>query len=235
MKYLLSFVYIAFLTAIPPAYCEVRPQFDSKLLEAVRQQNLDQTKLLIEKGENVSPDCLGANHKCKPISFAAELPSTQILKVLLIKGANANEAENPYGRRPLHYAVNANQEKNIRLLLTSGANPNHPNSFGISPFLEACFRGDERVVKMMLDDGIIKADVNQTFTQNTTSSNPSNISSLMQAAGRGHVLIVELLLARGADASAKDSWGMTAADYVNKFLKDEAQAAKLLKALTQNK
>jgi hypothetical protein len=67
-------------------------------------------------------------------------------------------------------------------------------------FWEAVRRGDLAATTALLDQG---ADVNARFRYGTTA--------LFKAAERGHVEIVKLLLARGADASVKDTfYGATA-------------------------
>jgi len=67
-------------------------------------------------------------------------------------------------------------------------------------FWEAVRRGDLAATTALLDQG---ADVNAKFRYGTTA--------LFKAAERGHVEIVKLLLARGADATVKDTfYGSTA-------------------------
>ena len=67
-------------------------------------------------------------------------------------------------------------------------------------FWEAVRRGDLAATTALLDQG---ADVNAKFRYGTTA--------LFKAAERGHVEIVKLLLARGADATVKDTfYGATA-------------------------
>jgi len=67
-------------------------------------------------------------------------------------------------------------------------------------FWEAVRRGDLAATTALLDQG---ADVNAKFRYGTTA--------LFKAAERGHIEIVKLLLARGADATVKDTfYGQTA-------------------------
>jgi len=67
-------------------------------------------------------------------------------------------------------------------------------------FFEAVRRGDLAATTALLDQGV---DVNAKFRYGTTA--------LFKAAERGHLEIVKLLLARGADASVKDTfYGQTA-------------------------
>jgi ankyrin repeat protein len=67
-------------------------------------------------------------------------------------------------------------------------------------FFEAVRKGDLAATTALLDQG---ADVNAKFRYGTTA--------LFKAAERGHVEIVKLLLARGADATVKDTfYGATA-------------------------
>jgi len=91
-------------------------------------------------------------------------------------------------------------------------------------FWEAVRKGDSATVTALLDKG---ADVNAKFRYGTTA--------LFKAAERGHVEVVKILLARGADVTVKDTfYGQTAmswaiqndhADVVNAILDKQPSSA----------
>lgn len=73
---------------------------------------------------------------------------------------------------------------------------------GLDPLQRAAFDGDAAQVVALLDAG---ADVNAANTGRSFGGR----TALHEAAGRGHVKVVEVLLARGANARAKDPAGYT--------------------------
>ena len=216
------------------------PQLTAKrksFLEAIAKKDQKTVSQFISEGAELNPPCLNANHKCNPLTIAIEQSSLEVILELLNGGADSN-ARNPYGRRPLHYALDANHPDRMKVvlaLLERGADPNVPNDFGISPFMEASFIGDLDSVQSMLAKGVFKADVNFSAPNRTSANQPSFTTPLMQAAGRGHVPIIEVLLKQGADPSKKNSWGMTATDYATKFCTEERQRTEVIKLLEQNK
>lgn len=228
---LVLLVYPTQLTAQPRL-----PKVQKDFLEAIANDNQALVSRLIIEGVELNPQCLGENHTCKPLTIAIEQSSVSIIRQLIKAGADQN-ARNPYGRRPLHYALNTARPDRKDVLLTllkMGADPNVPNDFGISAFMEACFNGDLEIMRSMLDDAIFRAEVNFSATNRTNAQKPSHTTPLMQAAGRCHVEVIKLLLKRGADPSKKNSWGMTAADYATRFCADNQRQIEILSLLRED-
>ncbi|MFP8833394.1 ankyrin repeat domain-containing protein [Hydrogenophaga sp. XSHU_21] len=69
-------------------------------------------------------------------------------------------------------------------------------------------------VTALLDKGV---------NPNRTGSR-SQIQPLWKAAKRGHIKVVKLLVANGADVSAADALGMTALDYARRYSHAEVEA-----------
>lgn len=171
------------------------------LLFAVRDGNAEMTRLLLERGADISQS--SGNHT-SPLLIALLNGQVGIATELLQRGADANAADD-YHRAALFAAIdlrNFNHEKYgdlptdgrdpldlIKALLKKGADPNRRtetvpvhglmqfdaswvNFDGQTPFVRAALSGDIEVMRLLLESG---ADPNIATTQGTTA--------LMAAAG----------------------------------------------------
>lgn len=91
------------------------------------------------------------------------------------------------------------------ILIKNGANPNNvDNAYGMSPFMEACYEGNEELIEMLIRHG---ADVNK---KSVTGKTPIMYSLLLSLNSKKNRAIIELLTKHGADINEKDSDGKTA-------------------------
>lgn len=97
-------------------------------------------------------------------------------------------ADDPDGTTPLHWAVRANDADAVRRLLRSGANPDAANRYGVTPLSLAATNGSAALIQALLQAG----------------AHPSG-SILMTAARTGNAEVIRMLIARGADANARES------------------------------
>jgi ankyrin repeat protein len=96
----------------------------------------------------------------------------------------------------------SNNLPKVQDMLSQGANPNLPDSYGFSALHYACTEGFPEIGELLLQS---KANPNaQTYSSQTTP--------LHRAAYRGHSQIVLLLLKYGADPFLKGS------NFLNPFL-----------------
>jgi ankyrin repeat protein len=131
---------------------------------------------------------------------------------LIEGGADVNAAEGEFNT-PLHYAVGRPADEQprastevylqiIRLLLDKGANVNAKNIAGLTPLHTAVLRrGEPAAVELLIARG---AAVNAVADQ-------QGWIPLHGAAGSGRLDLVDILLAHGADRTAKDGRGLTPA------------------------
>ena len=117
----------------------------------------------------------------------------------------------------------------LQLLLEAGFDPNHQNSFGKTALYYAIEADEPVSVKKLLQAG---AWINHGYQLPEGDDNQNHCfaieqwqrTPLMHAAQHANVAMLELLLAKGADATLTDELGNTAYDYALKAEKaDNAQ------------
>jgi ankyrin repeat protein len=97
-------------------------------------------------------------------------------------------ADDPDGTTPLHWAVRANDLDTAQSLLLAGANPDAANRYGVTPLSLAAENASAPMIQALLQSGAHPTD-----------------SILMTAARTGNAEAVRMLIARGADANARES------------------------------
>jgi len=151
---------------------------------------------------------------------------SEIVQLLIENGADVN-ANNKYGKTPLHWAAARGYEATVRLLLARGANVNNSDSEGGTALHEASACGKQNVVFTLLVKGADpSARTNEGITplHQAAAANAGDVTKLLLvrslkpdivddrghtplhwAACLGHIDIVDLLLLSGAKLVAKDS------------------------------
>jgi ankyrin repeat protein len=88
------------------------------------------------------------------LGLAAFLGGPEAVRVLLEHGADADDdADNPFGVRPVHAASAAHDHETMRLLLAAGADPNARQQGGFVPLHEAAHTDDVEMARLLLDHG----------------------------------------------------------------------------------
>jgi ankyrin repeat protein len=167
----------------------------------------EKARILVRAGADVNAQ--SASGRTALHVAAATAGGSEVVKMLLDKGARVDVRDNiepvPVlftggGKStPLAEAGRTGDLASIRMLVAAGADINACSAQKVSALTEAALYGRRDVVKWLLDHG---AAVNEPVTV-------LQVPVLSLAAIRGDATIVRMLLAKGADANAKDAAGST--------------------------
>lgn len=160
-KVLFSFLMFVLVSAV----CLSADWAEDSLIDAIRQQNLQDVKDALLNGANPSY-VQGEN---SALMIACSKQNLEIVKLLLEKGANASE-KNANGQTALMIAArDCHNLAILRLLISAGhANVNDQDNGGVTVFMYAMKNSDINVLKFMLDQNI--TNINAADNTGTTAA-----------------------------------------------------------------
>ena len=132
------------------ALLEAEPELG--VLEAAAAGRADRLRELLD----ADPDAIRERtpEGFTTLGLAAFLGGAEAVRVLLEHGADADDdADNPFGVRPVHAASAAHDHETMRLLLEAGADPNLRQQGGFVPLHEAARSDDAEMARLLLDHG----------------------------------------------------------------------------------
>jgi len=125
------------------------PQLLAPLHNAVREEQVETTALLVEAGAVVAMrDRLGMT----PLYYAAVYGDIDIAVILINSGADVN-AKAKYGSVPLPAASVEGHLAMVKLLIDHNANVNAVNIPGDTPLISAADHAQIHIVKLLLEKG----------------------------------------------------------------------------------
>ena len=191
-----------------------------KFYASIRANDLAGLKGLLDQGANTNTV---DNRQITPLMYAAEIGSTDAMRILIDRGADVN-AQNAFGSTALMWSVS--DPVKVRLLLDHGADVNKVAKSGRTALIVAAFTNPSaEVVGLLLAKGAKVAVMDErhvtplnaaTFGNDTatirlllnagadieTPDTFIGLTPLMNAAGNRNVEAVKLLLAKGAKVNA---------------------------------
>ena len=129
---------------------------------------------------------------------AANTTDTATVRCLLGAGKNVEIADHD-GLTPLHGAAGYVRAENVKVLLEMGANPSSVDSAGSTPLLPALkYRGNDASMHRILHLGASMVD----------QSRETNLGCVLPCQlEQPNPMVIELLLAAGADIAKHDNFG----------------------------
>ncbi|MCW3116987.1 MAG: Ankyrin [Chitinophagaceae bacterium] len=192
------FILVTVLTAA--LFAQKAEAQQSSLLAAVKNNNIKEVKLLLDKGAD--PNACDDDSDNVLIN-AALYASVDCMKLLLEGKANPN-LKNKLGQTPMMFCTH--EAGKMKLLFQYGADINAKSNSGNTPLLIACMgNGQFENIKWLVDKG---AD--------PLARNQGKETSLMRAAQFGDTMTIHLLIGRGVEVNAS-AWGFTALMYAVRF------------------
>lgn len=173
------------------------------LFDAIKAKDIQKVEALLSSGTDVNAlaqNIVGVGN-ISPLSYAASEGDTEIVRLLLEKGANVKFRHPMGGGTPLTDAAQGGYTEIVKMLLDKGAdiNATQEDMMGLTALTGAAFLGHTDVVKLLLDRGV------PVDGQTDDGSTP-----LQLAVSSAHPELVQLLLEKGADVNHKDKNGRTA-------------------------
>jgi uncharacterized protein len=120
------------------------------------------------------------------LGLAAFLGGPEAVRILLEHGADADDdADNPFGVRPVHAASASHDTETMRLLLEAGADPNARQQGGFVPLHEAAHTDDVDMARLLLDHGAdpsLAADDGRDARRMAADDGSTKVAALFAAA-----------------------------------------------------
>ncbi len=173
--------------------------------EAIRAHDHATVSAMLEAGQVELEPPAQPNLNNKPLAYACAWGDLPTVRMILEAGADINGTV-AWGDCPLIKAHEMSHRDITEYLIAQGADVNLANAFGMSPFIFYCQAGDLELVQLAHAAGGV---IDQTYPNLTSlgSVGVHNISGLQWAVAKGHLDVVQFLVAQGADLNQRTPSG----------------------------
>lgn len=122
-----------------------------------RRTTLEDDKMQCLSGFTLNTIMGGAT----PLMLACHAGRVDVMKALLLEGANVNDVEDAEECTAMHLAASANNVKAIELLLDFGASVSPINCWGSTPLHWAAGKGNIEAIKILVANGADVGTINK--------------------------------------------------------------------------
>ena len=222
-------LYAAALSIVLLSACS--REYTSEMMNAAKDGNLKFVQAAAQRGADVNQR---SNKGKNALMFAASENQQEVAQWLIEQGAEVNAADN-YGTTALIVAATAGHHEVVKLLLDSSANVQARDDSGGAPLVNAVYFGHLETVRLLLDNlqqdktprldkrdgeellmlgaGLGHTDIVSLMVKAGIDVNGRGLKQrtpLMAAAAFDRFEVAKVLLAQGADPTARDEDGQTA-------------------------
>jgi ankyrin repeat protein len=156
---------------------------ESSFVESAKKGDIDAVKLFLAEGIDIN----ATNERGQTaIARAAEYQRTEVVTLLLGKGADVEKVGGRYARTALMEAAGTGNTVIMKQLVEKGADINAMDHEGATPIFFACMYGHVEAVRLLIELG---ADVNVEAVNRTP---------MRLAKTNGHTEVVQILKDAGA-------------------------------------
>lgn len=177
------------------------------LIQAVEGRNIELVKELLERGADVNVQ--EKKWGWTPLLTAVRSGREDTVDLLLGYGADPCLRKRN-GATPFIVAGIVGNVKLLELFLSKGADINESDKHGFTAFMEAACYGKVEALRFLYENGA-QVNLGRKTMEDQERLRKGGATALMDAAEKGHVDVVKILLDEmGADVKARDNMGRNA-------------------------
>uniref|UniRef100_A0A8C3XBA8 Ribonuclease L n=1 Tax=Catagonus wagneri TaxID=51154 RepID=A0A8C3XBA8_9CETA len=187
-----------------------RASVEEMLTKAVQEEDIERVRQLLERG--VDANFQEEEWGWSPLHSAVQMDSEDLVDLLLKHGADPGLRKRN-GATPFIIAGIVGNVKLLQLLLPKVENVNECDVNGFTAFMEAAVYGKVEALRFLYENGA-EVNLHRKAKQDQEKIRKGGATALMDAAEKGHVDVVKILLHKmGAEVNARDNMGRNALIY----------------------
>jgi ankyrin repeat protein len=168
---------------------------DHPIYDACENGNVEAVNQLLDSGISIYSS---AEDKASILAHARCSGSFETYKIFFDRGYDPNHVEGSFNKTELFHVIRIKDIRWLKLLIEKGANVNHRDRYGVTPYHIAAAVGTKEHIDLVLSAG---ADV--------LILDDHGEDDFMKAVFAGNIWYAEQLLKSGRDINRKDTSGFT--------------------------